>query len=185
MRKEHTLSILVRNRPGVMTKIAGIFYRHDYNIESLTVGKMPMSGISKILISVPADHRDIELLRRQIENLVDIKCARLLDRSQSVMTEVCLMRLTYDSQDERREIMRNAGPYAPRICGVGDGSITLEISEPPEVVDDFVEAMGQFRVADVSRSGMTALGPELPLDTRETSAGLEEKCARDTEAERL
>jgi acetolactate synthase-1/3 small subunit len=185
MRSEHTLSILVHNRPGVLTKIAGIFYRHDYNIESLTVGKMPEAGVSKILISVPEDHRDIELLRRQIENLVDIKCASLLDRSRSVMTEVCLMQLAYDSQTERREIMRSAGPYAPRICGVGDGVITLEISELPEVVDDFVEAMGQFRVVDTSRSGMTALGPDLPENTRETSTGVGDPFARDGNSERL
>ena len=138
MRREHTMSIIVRNQAGVLTKIASIFYRHSYNIESITVGKMHTEGLSKILISVPVDDRDVELLRRQIENLVDIKSVTLLDRNQSIMMEGCLLRLAYDSAEERRKIMANAQPYQPRIRRIGDRSITLEIVESPEIVSDFV-----------------------------------------------
>ena len=164
MRTGHILSVLVRNRPGVLAKIAGIFCRHDYNIESLTVGKMHTADISNILVAVPEDQRDIELIRRQIENLVDIKSARLLDRSQPIVTEVCLIRLVYDSREARREIMKNAQPYMPRICDVDNNSITLEISGQPDILDDFVEAMSQFDIFDVSRSGMTALSPDFSAE---------------------
>jgi acetolactate synthase-1/3 small subunit len=73
MKKAHTLAILVRNRPGVLTKIAGMFYRRNYNIKAITAGKMHIGDVSKIVITVPMDDRDIELLRRQIENLVDVE----------------------------------------------------------------------------------------------------------------
>ncbi|MCP4606533.1 MAG: acetolactate synthase small subunit [Proteobacteria bacterium] len=170
MNSEHTLSIMVRNKPGVLTKIAGMFYRRDYNIQTLTVGKMHTAGLSKILISVPVDDRDIELLRRQIENLVDVKWAHLMDRNQSIMMEVCLIRFAYDTPDERRQIMASAQPYQPRIRRIGDRSITLEIAESPEIVDDFVEIMNQYKVFDMSRTGMTCLGPDLPPIKRETRA---------------
>ncbi len=162
MNREHTLSIMVRNNAGVLTKIAGLFYRRDYNIQTLTVGKMHVPGLSKILISVPVDDRDVEVLRRQIENLVDVQWVRLLNRNQSLMMEVCLIRLAYDSPAQRRDIMATAQPYQPRIRRIGDRSITLEISESPEIVDDFIDVMGEHDIFDVSRTGMTALGPGLP-----------------------
>jgi acetolactate synthase-1/3 small subunit len=157
MNREHTLSILVRNKPGVLTKIAGMFYRRDYNIKTLTVGKMHISGLS------------IELLRRQIENMADVQWARLLNRNHSIMMEVCLMRLAYSSPAERRQIMASAQPYAPRIRRIGDRSITLEIAESPEIVDDFVEVMRKHNIFDMSRSGMTALGPGLPPEKRDSN----------------
>ena len=169
MQREHTLSIMVRNKPGVLTKIAGMFYRRDYNIKTLTVGKMHVDGLSKIQISVPVDKRDIELLRRQIENLADVQWARLLDRNQSIMMEVCLMRLAYSSAQERRQIMAGAQPFGPRIRKITDRSITLEIAESPELVDDFVEVMSVHNIFDMSRSGMTALGPGLPPGRRDAS----------------
>lgn len=168
MNREHTLCIEVRNQPGALTKIASIFYRHDHNIESITVGKTAEPQLSKMLISVPADARDIELLRRQIENLIDVKSARLLDRNQAIMLEGCLMRLAYDTPAERREIMASAHPYRPRIRKVGDRSISLEIVESPEIVDDFVAIMKQHQIFDMSRTGMTALGPDLPPVKRES-----------------
>ena len=170
MNRVHTLSIMVRNKSGVLTKIAGMFYRRDYNIKTLTVGKMHVDGLSKILISVPVDDRDVELLRRQIENLPDVQWARLLDRDQTIMMEVCLMRLAYSSPKERRGILASAQPYQPRIRKVGDRSITLEISESPEIVDDFVEVMSAHTIFDMSRSGMTALGPGMPPKRRDVHA---------------
>ena len=171
MKREHTLTIMVRNQPGVLTKITSVFYRHNYNIESLTVGKMDQNGLSKIIISLPVDDRDIELVRRQIENLVDIQWARLLDRNQATMLEVCLLRLIYDSPLERRGIMATAEPYQPRIRQVSERAITLEVSETPEIVDDFVSAMrAQYQIFDISRSGMTAMGPGLPPIKRDTEA---------------
>ena len=168
MSREHTLSIMVRNKPGVLTKIAGMFYRRDYNIKTLTVGKMHIPGLSKIQISVPVDKRDVELLRRQIENMADVQWARLLNRNHTIMMEVCLMRLAYSSPAERRQIMASAQPYSPRIRRIGDRSITLEIAESPEIVDDFVEVMSKHNIFDMSRSGMTALGPGLPPEKRDS-----------------
>lgn len=155
----HTLSILVRNEPGVLTKIAGTFYRRGFNIETLTVGKTHIAGLSKILISVPGDPREIEFLRRQIENLVDVHQASLLDSPRSILMEVCLIRIAYDSPAERRDIMTNAQPYLPRIVAIDDQAMTLEIAERPVLVDDFVTTMTRHRILDVSRTGMTALGP--------------------------
>ena len=165
----HTLAILVRNKPGVLTKIAGMFYRRNYNIQAITAGKMHYENVSKIVITVPMDDRDIELLRRQIENLVDVQSATLLDRNQSIMKEVCLMRLAYHSPEERRAIMVDSQPYRPQIRRIGDRSITLEVCEDPDIVDDFVDIMGKHDIFDISRTGMTALGPGLPPAKRDDS----------------
>jgi acetolactate synthase-1/3 small subunit len=174
MKGEHTLSILVHNKPGVLTKIAGMFYRRDYNIQAITAGKMHFDAdVSKIIMSVPIDERDIELLRRQIENLVDVKSAILLNRNQSILREVCLVRFAYGSPKERREIMADAQPYSPQIRRIGDRSITLEVCEDPEIVNDFVEVMRRYDIFDISRTGMTALGPGLPPAKRDLSRKLD------------
>ena len=170
MSRAHTLSIMVRNKSGVLTKIAGMFYRRNYNIQTLTVGKMHTSELSKIIISVPVDDRDVELLRRQIENLVDVKWAHLLNRDQSIMMEVCLIRMAYRSPLERRKIMASAQLFQPRIRRIGERSITLEIAEDPEIVNDFIEVMSEHEIFDISRTGFTALGPELPPMRRDDPA---------------
>jgi acetolactate synthase small subunit len=84
------------------------------------------------------------------------------------MMEVCLMRLAYNSPRERRQILASAQPYQPRIRKVGDRTITLEISESPEIVDDFVTVMSAHTIFDMSRSGMTALGPGIPPKRRDS-----------------
>ncbi|MDJ0763294.1 MAG: acetolactate synthase small subunit [Myxococcota bacterium] len=169
MKREHTLSIMVRNQPGVLTKIAGIFYRQDYNIESITVGKTQFPGISKIVISLPVDERNIELLLRQIENLVDIQGAKLLDQDQSIMMEICLICLAYDNTRERREIMDTAKSFQPLIRQMSARSITIEVTKQPDLIDMFVDDMKKYQILDVSRSGMTALGPVLPLAEQDAS----------------
>jgi len=159
MNGQHILSIIVRNRSGVLTKIAGMFYRRDCNIETLTVGKTHFKGLSKIVITLPMDPDDLELLRRQIDNLVDVYEVRLLDSHRSIQMEMCLIRLSYTSPAQWLEIMAAANPYRPRIRGTADGSVTLEIAERPEIVDDFVAVMSRFPIEGISRTGMTALGP--------------------------
>jgi acetolactate synthase-1/3 small subunit len=159
MNEQHILSIIVRNRSGVLTKIAGMFYRRDCNIETLTVGKTQFEGLSKIVITVPMDPDDLELLRRQIENLVDVYEVRLLDSHRSIQMEMCLIRLAYRSLYQRLEIMATANPYRPRIRGTADGTVTLEVAERPEIIDDFVAVMSRYSIESISRTGMTALGP--------------------------
>jgi acetolactate synthase-1/3 small subunit len=170
MNGQHILSIIVRNRSGVLTKIAGMFYRRDCNIETLTVGKTHFKGLSKIVITVPMDPEDLELLRRQIDNLVDVYEVRLLDGQRSIQMEMCLIRFSYASPAQRLEIMAAANPYRPRIRGTAGGSVTLEIAERPEIVDDFVAVMSRFSIEGISRTGMTALGPSAPSSAVPASA---------------
>jgi acetolactate synthase-1/3 small subunit len=155
---EHTLSITVRNRPGVMTKIAGMFYRRDFNIETLTVGKTHIDGVSKIVITVPSHADELSLLQRQIENLVDVYEVRLLDGRHAIKMEMCLIGIAFESPEERLQIMATAQPYRPRIRGTSLGTVTLEVADEPGIVDDFVAVMGRYRIVDVSRTGMTAIG---------------------------
>ena len=162
MIREHTLSITVRNRPGVMTKIAGMFYRRDFNIETLTVGKTHIDGVSKIVITVPSRSDELLLLQRQIENLVDVYEVRLLDGRHAIKMEMCLIGLACDSPEERLQIMATAQPYRPRIRGTGSGTVTLEVADEPGIIDDFVAVMGRHRIVAVSRTGMTAIGPGDP-----------------------
>ena len=160
-KQEHTFSILVQNEAGALTKIAQLFYRRGYNIETLTVGKTHRPGLSKILVSVPVDDRDVELLRRQLSNLQDVVRAEFLDRQRCIRTEVCLIRLTTRSLEERTRIMGSAHPYRPRLRAIDERSIYLEVSDTPEMIDDFMITMGQYEILDVARTGMTALGPSL------------------------
>ncbi len=161
MKSEHTLSVLVANHPGALTKIAGMFYRRAYNIETITVYKTHIENLTKIIINGQASDRDAEILRRQIENMVDVYEAQLLDRSQSLVTEMCLVRLGFEDMSEREAIMTTAAPYAPKIRGIEKDGIILEVVAEPSIVDDFVKIMAGLNLLDVSRTGMTVIGPTL------------------------
>lgn len=162
MKSEHTLAILVANQPGALTKIAGTFFRRGYNIETMTVYKTHIKDLTKILISGQAEDRDAEHLRRQIENMVDVQEARLLDRSQSITSEMCLVQLGFETDAERREIITVAAPYGAKIKNVNGKSIILEMVSTPDIVDDFVSMLCQYNMMDISRTGMTMIGPSLP-----------------------
>lgn len=162
MSSEYTLSILVSNAPGVLSKIAGLFYRAGHNIETLTVGKTAESGISKIVISVPSERAIALKLRDQLADMMDVKQAEVLDRSRSLMQEVCLIRVGFSTPKERLAIMAEAQPYRPQIRSVDDRSLVLEVADVPGMLDDFVGRMDEHEVLDVSRTGMTAIGPALP-----------------------
>ncbi|MBI4918242.1 MAG: acetolactate synthase small subunit [Acidobacteria bacterium] len=162
MKSDHTLSVLVRNQPGALAKIAGMFHRRGYNIETVAVYKSHIEGMTKILISGQAHDRDAELLRRQVENMVDVREARLLDRGQSFTLEMCLVRMGFDSEAERAEVMAAAAPYKPNLRAENGRSVILEVAGSSETVDEFVRMAGRFKMMDVSRTGMTVLGPHLP-----------------------
>jgi acetolactate synthase-1/3 small subunit len=167
MKSNHTLAILVRNQPGVLARIAGMFHRRGYNIETIAAYKSHIEGMTKIHISGQAYDRDAELLRRQVENMVDVCEARLLDRSQSFMLEMCLIQMGFDSFAERAELMAALSPYKPNLRVVNGSSIILEVVGSPEIVDDFVKMASRFRMMDVSRTGMTVLGPSLPTKKKD------------------
>ncbi len=169
MSRARTLSITVRNQPGVLTKIAGMFYRRDCNIETLTVGKTHIDGLSKIVISVSMTPDDLELLRRQIENLVDVERATVLDDRRSIEMEMCLIRVGYSAPADRLDILASARPYQPRVRGGDATSVTLEVADRTDVIDDFVAVMGRYRILDVSRTGMTALGAAATSDDQVVS----------------
>ena len=162
MKQNHTLSILVGNQPGAATKISGMFYRRGYNIETMTVYKTHILGLTKMIISGQASDRDAEHLRRQIENMVEVSEARLLDRSLTLSREMCLVQMEFDSDIEREAITRAASPYPFKIRAINGGSIILEVVAAPDIVDDFVSTMARYNMADISRTGMTVIGPNLP-----------------------
>lgn len=164
MSAQHTISILVRNVPGVLSKISGVVFRSGHNIETLTVGKTAEPGVSKIVISVPADRRTAMQVRKQLADMMDVIEASVLDGSRSLRQEVCMIRVGFESNPERMAIMAEAQPYRPQIRGVDDESIILEVADVPGLLDDFVARMKGHRILDVSRTGMTALGPALPND---------------------
>lgn len=162
MKQNHTLSILVGNQPGAAVKISGMFYRRGYNIETMTVYKTHIKGLTKIIISGQASDRDAEHLRRQIENMVEVSEARLLDRALSLSREMCLVQMEFASEGEREEITTAASPYHFKLRAVTPTSIILEIVASPDIVDDFVAVMGRYKMVEVSRTGMTVIGPNLP-----------------------
>jgi acetolactate synthase-1/3 small subunit len=156
------LSVLVQNAPGVLSKIAGLFYRTGLNIETLTVGKTHEVGISKIVLSVPTDHAGVEELRAKIAALSDVRSASILDESRCLIQEVLLVRVGFDSREQRMAIMAIAQPYHTKLRSVLSDEMTLEVADVPGILDDFVAHLAEFRILEVSRTGMTAVGPALP-----------------------
>ena len=105
--KYHVISTLVENKPGVLQKVAGLFTRRDFNIDSITVGESEVNGLARMVITVKADEKILEQVTKQLNKLVDV--VKIKDISKNaVKRELCLIKVNIPNEKSRAEIMQYA-----------------------------------------------------------------------------
>ena len=102
--KRHTISMLVEDHSGVLTRIAGLFSKRGFNIETITVGKTQKKGISKMVITVFADNKTIEQVEKQVNKLIDTLKVRNMTINDSIVRELCLIKISAKTKEEKEEI---------------------------------------------------------------------------------
>src|ERR1043165_5938759 len=125
--RKHTLSILVENKPGVLTRIAGLFARRGFNIETLTVGPTDDDSISRITLTLDGALHPIDQVTKQLHKLVNVIKIRDLEPEGTVARELALFKVSADS-DTRAEIMQFSDIFRGKVIDVSKRSVTIEIT---------------------------------------------------------
>ncbi|WP_456369625.1 acetolactate synthase small subunit [Geoglobus sp.] len=151
----HTIAALVENRPGVLARVAGLFRRRGFNIESLAVGVTEKEGISRMTIVVAGDDRTIEQVTKQLNKLIEV--IKVSDVStNAVERELALIKVATTPQT-RGEIIEIANIFRARIVDVSRDSFIVEITGDEDKVNAFIDLMRQYGIKEVARTGKIAM----------------------------
>jgi len=151
--KPHTLSILVENRAGVLSRVTGLFSRRGFNIESLAVGTCEEPGMSRITIVCIGDDAQIEQVMKQLNKLIDVIKVSDLTDNERVERELAMIKVTADSGATRSEIMQIAQIFRAQIIDMGTKTIVLQITGNTEKIDALETLLRQYGVKELIRTG--------------------------------
>ena len=155
--KKHTIAMLVEDQPGVLTRIAGMFARRGYNIDTITVGKTTKPGVSKMVITVIGDDSTLEQVEKQVNKLIDTIKVIEMPEDSSVIRELCLIKVALPNKKAKEEILRYTKIYKTKIVDITQKSVTAELIGEPAKIDAFIDLMKQFGIKEISRTGVTAI----------------------------
>ncbi|MGN6555716.1 MAG: acetolactate synthase small subunit [Verrucomicrobiota bacterium] len=153
----HTISILVENKFGVLTRVAGLFSGRGYNIDSLNVAPTHDSTASRMTIVTHGDEATLEQIVKQLNKLPDVlKVIDFRNGGEHVDRELLLIKVSVDSKS-RAEVMQITDIFRAKIVDVQSKSLTIEITGDESKVDKFLSLMKAFGILDVTRTGKAAM----------------------------
>ena len=154
--KYHVISTLVENKPGVLQKVAGLFTRRDFNIDSITVGESEVDGLARMVITVKADEKILEQVIKQLNKLVDV--VKIKDISKNaVKRELCLVKVNIPNEKARAEIMQYANIFRAKIVDVTEETLIIEITGDMEKTNAFISLLKGYGIKKISRTVLTAM----------------------------
>lgn len=153
---KHTISVLVENHFGVLSRIASLFSARGYNIDSLCVGETEDPAVSRMTVVVRGDDQVLEQLIKQLNKVADVIEVRDLTQSNFVEREMVLLRVTA-SQERRSEIIELANVFRAEVVDVGRASLILLVTGSEGKVEAFVDMMRDFGIEEVVRTGEIAM----------------------------
>ncbi|MCE8427289.1 MAG: acetolactate synthase small subunit [Candidatus Methanoperedens sp.] len=153
---KHTLAILVENKPGVLTRVAGLFSRRGFNIESLAVGVTENADTSRITIVVSGDDHILEQVEKQLNKLIDVIRVSDLPVEESVNRELALIKVGVDSTT-RAEVMQIVDIFRAKIVDVGIKSLIIEVTGDESKINAIDQLLRQFGIKELVRTGRIAM----------------------------
>jgi len=154
---KHTLSILVENKPGVLTRVAGLFARRGFNIESLAVGESEDPGLSRITITIDGDEHPIDQVMKQLHKLINVIKIRELEPSGAVSAELLLVKVGGEGE-KRTEVLQIAEIFNAKIVDVDHRSLILRVVGTVDKIEALLELLRPLGVLEIVRTGMVAIG---------------------------
>ena len=153
---KHTLSVLVENKPGVLARIAGLFSRRGFNIDSLAVGITDDPNVSRMTITVDGQEHPIEQVTKQLHKLINVIKITDLDPVNTVSRELALVKVKSDAKT-RGEIMQIAEIFRANVLDVSKKTMTIEITGTTAKIDALERLLKPHGVAEVVRTGKIAI----------------------------
>ncbi|MBD5508516.1 MAG: acetolactate synthase small subunit [Lachnospiraceae bacterium] len=149
-------SVLVENRSGVLCKVAGLFSRRCFNIESLAVGETEDTTVSRMTIVSSGDERTIEQIEKQLNKKIDVIKVKTFDEPESVSRELMLMKVKYN-KNNRRDIMETCEIMNADIVDMSKNMLVIQICDVPERIKLFIGMMKGISIVEMARTGTLAL----------------------------
>jgi acetolactate synthase-1/3 small subunit len=153
---KHTLSVLVENKPGVLTRVAGLFARRGFNIDSLAVAETENPAVSRMTITVDEQDSPVEQVTKQLHKLINVLKITDLDPSGSIERELLLVKVKADA-GTRSEIMQIVEIFRAKIIDVSAEVLIIEMTGTREKVSALMELLAPFGVVEMMRTGRIAM----------------------------
>src|ERR671938_2093935 len=150
--RKHVLSILVENKPGVLTRIAGLFARRGFNIDTLTVGPTDDDHLSRITLTVDGAVHPIDQVTKQLHKLVNVLKIRDLEPEETLARELAMFKLSADGSS-RAEVMQLCEIFRAKIVDVTKRSLVVEVTGTCENVEAFERLIRPFGLIEMARTG--------------------------------
>lgn len=154
--KEFVLSVLARNNPGVLLRIAGLFSRRYYNILSIVAAQTENTEFSRILIVVSGDDRVVRQVDKQLSKLVDIVEVNVLDREKAVVREHLLLKVKRTLQNSEK-LVEIASVFHANILSVTPMSMIVELTGDADTINSFIELYAPYDILKILRTGSMAM----------------------------
>ena len=154
---KHTLSVLVENKPGVLARVASLFSRRGFNIDSLAVGPTEHPEVSRMTIVVSVEDLPLEQVTKQLNKLVEVIKIVELDRPASVRRELLLVKVRADA-DTRGQVLDAVQLFKAKVVDVAPDAVTIEVTGNSDKLRDFLAVVEPFGIRELVQSGMVAIG---------------------------
>ena len=154
--KKRVLSLLVDNTSGVLSRVAGLFSRRGYNIDSLTVGETADPRYSRMTIVVRGDELTLDQITKQLAKLIDVADIKILEDETSVSRELILVKIRVDAH-ERQDIISIANIFRGNIIDVGSDSVIVELTGQESKLKAFLQLLEGHEILELARTGITGL----------------------------
>ncbi|HNM96748.1 MAG TPA: acetolactate synthase small subunit, partial [Marmoricola sp.] len=153
----HTLSVLVENKPGVLARIAGLFSRRGFNIESLAVGPTEVPELSRMTIVVNVEQFPLEQVTKQLNKLVEVLKIVELESREAVVRELVMVKVKADV-DTRGKVLDAVQLFRAKVVDVTPEAVTIEVTGNPDKISDFLRVLEPFGIREIVQSGVVAIG---------------------------
>jgi acetolactate synthase I/III small subunit len=156
-KKPHIISALVLHKPGVLQRVAGLFTRRGFNIDSITVGTSEHENIARMTIISTGDEKVLEQITKQLNKIIEVIKVRDLEPGTTVKRELCLIKVHSPTEQVRSEVVQYATIFRGRIIDVSPETLTLEITGASDKIDALIELLRGFGIKEIARTGPTAI----------------------------
>ncbi|MCU1438241.1 MAG: acetolactate synthase small subunit [Naasia sp.] len=153
----HVLSLLVEDKPGLLTRVAGLFARRGFNIESLAVGHTEIPGLSRITVVVDVEDLPLEQVTKQLNKLINVIKIVELEPAQSVQREHLLVKVRADNTS-RSQILEAVNLFRAKVVDVSTDALVIEVTGDTAKTQAFLRVLEPFGIRELAQSGLLAMG---------------------------
>jgi len=154
--KKYQILMMMRNRPGIMSKVTGLFSKRGFNIDGITCGVCENNDYFRVTITIIGDREFVEQVKKQVSKLIDVKKVEILGQDDVVRRELALIKVGSNSET-RLEIIKIVEIYRAKIIDISHKSLIIELTGDSNKVEGLIDVMDKFGILEVTRTGISAM----------------------------